>query len=42
LLVELVVDIEHCAAGITPDVFDAFFGKCVDEDFRSDHFASGG
>ncbi|MNS88500.1 hypothetical protein D3C72_1224780 [compost metagenome] len=41
LLVELVVDVQHCAAGIAPDVLDAFFGKCVNENFRPDHFGCG-
>lgn len=42
LLVKLVVDIQHCAAGVAPDVLDAFFGKCVNENFRPDHFGCGG
>ncbi|MNR23611.1 hypothetical protein D3C85_1406400 [compost metagenome] len=41
LLVELVVDVQHRAAGVAPDVFDAFFGECVTENFRTDHFGCG-
>ncbi len=41
LLVELVVDVQHRAAGIAPDVFDAFFGECVTENFRTDDFGCG-
>ena len=35
LFEQLVVDIEHSAAGITEDVFDAFFLEAADRDFRT-------
>ena len=35
LLEELVVDVEHRAARIAEDVFDAFFLETADDDFRT-------
>ena len=38
LLVESVVNVQHCAAGITPDVLDTFGLKRFDEDFSAPKF----
>ena len=35
LLEELVVDVEHRAAGIAEDILDAFFLQAADDDFRT-------
>jgi hypothetical protein len=40
LLVESVVDVQHRAAGITPDILHAFGLECLDEDLRAAEFES--
>ena len=38
LLIKSVINMQHCAAGITPDVLDTFGLKRLDEDFSAPEF----
>lgn len=38
LLVERVVDVENCAAGIAPEVLNAFGLQCLDQHFSAHEF----